>query len=96
MNKHIIVVYPSCAWRSEEIIKKDSFTISLPNTDRSNKDILDTWLSCYSCKDLTNFIDKARQSLKDIIDRLNPDCIHITSIILSRIKTFLFYDMEEK
>lgn len=99
MSKDIIVVYPSCAWRSSDIIDKDSFKIILPNqskTNMSNQDILDAWLGCYSDNDRIKFIDKARTSLLGIIDRINPECIHITSIILSRIKTFLFYDMEEK
>lgn len=96
MNKDVIVVYPSCAWKSDDIVDRDSFRVRLPTTTRSNKDILDAWLRCYSIKDLTIFIDNARVSLQGIMERLNPERIHITGIILSRIKTFLFYDMEEK
>lgn len=96
MNKSVIVVYPSCAWKSSDITSTDSFTVRLPTNDRSNKDILDAWLHCYNDTDTTMLIDKVRMSLKNIIDRLNPDRIHITSAILSRIKTFLFYDIEEK
>lgn len=96
MNKNVIVVYPSCSWKSSDITDKESYRVELPNSTRSIKDILDAWLGCYSDEDITRFIHKSRESLQCIIDRLNPDCIHITGIILSRIKTFLFYDMEEK
>lgn len=96
MNKNIIVVYPSCAWKSSDIVDRDNYNIVLPKHNASNKDILDAWLSCYSDEDKIKIIDKTRTSLQQIIDRINPECIHITSTILSRIKTFLFYDIEEK
>ena len=98
MNKDVIVVYPSCAWRSSDIIASGTYKVELPSTafGRSNRDVLNAWLGCYSDQDLIVFLNKTRDSILSIIDRINPECIHISNIILSRIKTFLFYDTEEK
>lgn len=98
MNKDVIVVYPSCAWRSEDIVSSGTYKVVLPNhtSSRNIKVLLDVWLKCYSDADLISFLNKSRDSILSIIDRINPECIHLSNIILSRIKTFLFYDMEEK
>jgi len=95
-GRDVIVVYPSCAWKSDIISDKNTFPIVLPSKDRSNRDILESWLGCYNEEDIGNLIDKIRNSLFNIIDRINPQYIHIANTILTRIKNYLIYVCSEK
>lgn len=87
-NTKSIVAYPNTSIKLEEIVS--SHGLSKPNL--FNEDFsVETWLHVYSEDDINLIVNKARNTLEAIINKINPDLINLSNIITSRIRNFLFF-----
>lgn len=86
-GRDVLVCYPSTGLRVTTL----SNEYGLSQVDGMTEDLLRIWLKCYNNDDASNIINRARQILEIIVNRINPELISYVNVFARHLSKYLSF-----